>query len=323
MSFNKDCILLTGMANPELALRIAKILKTPFYNPISKFADGETRVKIPVNVRKRDVFIIQPTCPPNVDSNHIELLLMIDAARRASAGRIIAIVPYIGYSRQDRKESSRVPISSAMLTETIEFAGATSISVIDIHSDPQQGFIRVPVDNLYGSSTLVPRLKSLKLKNLIVASPDKGGVPKAAAYANFLKADGIAIVYKERDLSIKNNADNAEVLAMIGDVKGKDVLLVDDMIDTAGTICKAAELLKSQGARRIFAAATHGLFSGPAPERIKNSPIERVFVTDTIPLRDEVKKLSKVEVVSVAPLMAEAMQRIYSGESISELILKN
>lgn len=320
MAFNADCILLTGTANPELAAKIGRILRTRVYNPIGKFADGETRVKIPVNVRKRDVFIIQSTCPPKVDTYFIELLLMIDAARRASANRIIAVVPYMGYTRQDRKEGPRVPISSALLHSLLEKAGADSISVIDLHSDPQQGFVSVPVDNLYGSYTLVPKLKSLHLNNLIIASPDKGGVPRTAAYAKFLGAQGIAIVYKERDLSTVNTS---EALEMIGDVKGKVVLLVDDMIDTAGTLCHAAELIKKRGAKRILAAATHGLFSPPAVEKLEKSGIEKVYVTDTIPLQSDAKQLHKVHPVSVAPLLAEAIKRIHTGESISgKLILK-
>jgi len=311
-------ILLTGRANPKLATDIAKILKTKVHNPITKFSDGETRVKIPVNLRNRDVFIIQPTCPPEVDSFLIELLLMIDAARRASADRIYAVVPYLGYSRQDRKEGPRVPISSAILTEMIEYAGVTAISTVDLHSEPQQGFIKCPIDNLYGSYTLVPKLRSLKLKNLVIASPDKGGVPKATAYAKLLKAHGIAIVYKERDLSINNRA---EALEMIGDVGGKNVLMVDDMIDTGGTICEAANLIKKRGAKSIIAAATHGLFTGPALERINSSAIEKVFVTDTVPVTETVLKSPKVKVITIAPLLAEVIRRIQSGESISSLIL--
>jgi ribose-phosphate pyrophosphokinase len=311
-------VLLTGRANEKLANDIAKLLKTKVHNPISKFSDGETRVKIPINLRNRDVFIIQPTCPPEVDSYFIELLLMIDAARRASANKIYAVIPYLGYSRQDRKEGPRVPISSAILTEMIEYAGVTAISTVDLHSEPQQGFIRVPVDNLYGSYSLVPKLKAMKLKNLVVASPDKGGVPKATAYAKFLKADGVAIVYKERDLKVNNQA---EALEMIGDVKDKNVLIVDDIADTAGTICEAANLIKKRGAKSIIAAVTHGLLTGPAVSRINESAIERMLVTDTVPLHAEAAASPKIKVVTIAPLLAEAIRRTESGDSISSLIL--
>lgn len=319
MVFEDTSILLTGRSNPKLASDIAKILKTTAHNPISKFSDGETRVRIPINVRKRDVFIIQSTCPPDVDAYHIELLLMIDAARRASASRIIAVMPYMGYARQDRKEGPRVPVSSALLMETVEFSGANSILVIDLHSEPQEGFIRCPVDNLYGSYTLIPKLRTLKLDNLVIAAADKGGVPMAIAYANFLKAKGVAIVYKERDI---NKTNVSEALEMIGNVSGKNVILVDDMIDTGGTICNAAELLKKRGAKRIFAAGTHGIFSGNAPKKIKESSIEKFFVTDTVPVREAALKTGKVEVVSVAPLLAEAIKRTESGDSISSLFLK-
>lgn len=312
-------ILLTGSSNPKLATQIAHYLHVPIFASTAKFSDGETRVKIPINLRKREVFIIQPTCPPNVDSDFIELILMIDAAKRASASRITAVIPYFGYARQDRKETSRVPISSALLNGIIEFAGADSICSIDLHSEPQQGFVRIPHDNIFGSYSLIPAIKALKIKNLVVASPDKGGVIRATAYGNRLGANGLAIVYKERDLSVQNTS---EALDMIGDVKGKTVLLVDDMIDTAGTLCNAAKMIQSRGATKIYAAATHGIFSGPALERITNSPIEKVLVTDTIP-QDGDRRNPKIKVISVAPLLAEAIRRIYTGESISEKLIIN
>src|SRR3989344_5454763 len=306
-------VLLTGTSNPKLAEDIGKILKKEVYKPVTKFADGESRVQIPINIRRGSVVIIQSTCPPDVDSSIIELLLMIDAAKRASAAEIIVMIPYFGYSRQDRKDKPRVPISAAMIARIVEFAGADKICTVDIHSDPQQGFIKSPWDNLYGSYSLVPIIESLNIKNLVVASPDKGGVPMATAYAKRLNAEGLAIVFKERDV---NMTDHSHTMDMIGDVKGKTVLMVDDMISTAGTICNAAKLIKDKGAEKIIVASTHGVFSGDALENIENSPIEKVYITDTIPQTEEVLKNPKIEIVSVAPMLAEAIKRIETGESI-------
>lgn len=315
---DNDYIILTGRSNTALAKKIAAILKKEVYEPISIFSDGEIRIKIAPNLRRRHVFIIQPTSTP-VNDSIMELILMIDAAKRASGSEIIAVVPYYGYSRQDRKEMPRVPISSSVVARMIENAGANRIVTVDIHSEQQEGFVSSPWDNLYGSYALIPAIKAKRLKDLVVASPDKGGVTRATGYAKLLNASGIAIVYKERDVAVNNQS---EALAMIGDVRGKDVLLVDDMIDTGGTIVSAASHIKQSGAKSVRVAVTHGLFSGKALERISNSPIEEVIVTDTINLREEVIKNPKIAVVSVAPLLAEAIKRIQSGESISkDLIL--
>lgn len=314
---NGNFVLLTGTANLKLAQDIASILKRVVHQTVTTFADGEKRVVIPENLRKREVFIIQPTTPP-VDSNIMELLLMIDAARRASASEIIAVIPYFGYARQDRKDQPRVPISASLIAGLIEYAGADRIVTIDIHSEQEPGFTKVPWDNLYGSYSLMPSLKKIYKSNLIVASPDKGGVPQATAYARRLDADGIAIGYKERDVQTKNQS---KVMGLVGDVEGKDVLLVDDMIDTAGTICNAADLLKQKGAKSIKAAATHGLFSKEAIERIEKSAIEEVFITDTVELKREVLKNPKISVVSVAPLVAEAIRCIHTGDSISTKLI--
>ncbi len=314
MANNNGFVLLTGTANLKLAQSVAKILGKNIDETVSVFADGEKRIVIPENLRKRDVFIIQPTCAP-VDSSIMELLLIIDAAKRSSASEVSAIIPYFGYSRQDRKDRSRVPISAALIAGLIEYSGADRILTIDIHAEQEPGFVEIPWDNLYGSYSLLPELKKhFKSDNLVVASPDKGGVPKATFYADLLEAEGIAIVFKERDLS-KNNV--SEALDMIGDVKGKDVLLVDDMIDTAGTICNAARLIMSKGAKSVSAAATHGLFSDPAPERLEQSPLEKIFITDTVPIRQKMLNMPKVKVVSVAKLLAEAINYIYNGDSIS------
>lgn len=308
-----DYVLLTGSANLKLAKAIADHSKKPVFETVSRFADGEDSVVIPQNLRRRDVYIIQPT-GPSADSHIMELLFIIDAARRASAREITAVIPYFGYSRQDRKDKPRVPISASLVAEMIEHAGADRIVTLDIHSEQEQGFTKIPWDNLYGSYALIPVLKKIFTKNLVVASPDKGGVPKATFYAHQLDADGVAIVFKERDVRRKNISI---AIDMIGEVKGKNVLLVDDMIDTAGTICAAADLVRQRGAKSVRAAATHGLFSGPALDRIAKSALEEVFVTDTVLLREEVLKHPKIRVVTVAPLIAEAIKCINSGDSLS------
>lgn len=318
MASQIDYVLLSGTANPQLSFQVGKILKTKVYEPVTRFADGEVRIQIPVNIRRRSVIIIQPTCPPNVDQSIMELILMIDAAKRASASEIIAIIPYFGYARQDRKDRPRVPISSSVVARLIEHAGANRICTVDIHSDQEQGFVSTPWDNLYASFCLVPKIKKLKIKNLVIASPDKGGVPMATAFAKRLKATGLAIVYKERDVHLN---DKAQSLDMIGDVNGKTVLMVDDLVSTAGTLCNGADLIKSRGAKNIIAAITHGIFSQDALERIASSPIEKLFITNTVPQRDEVLKSRKIEIVSVAPLIAEAIRRIETGESISEKLI--
>ncbi len=317
MTPDNGFVLLTGTANLKLAQDIAKILGKNADETVTVFADGEKRIIIPENLRRRNVFIIQPTSSP-VDSNIMELLLIIDAAKRSSASEISAIIPYFGYSRQDRKDRPRVPISASLVARLIEFAGANRILTIDIHSEQEPGFVEIPWDNLYGSYSLMDELKKYFKSNLIVASPDKGGVPKATFYADLLNAEGIAIVYKERN---PHKPNQSKALDLIGEVKGKDVLIVDDMIDTAGTICEAAKLIKQKGAKSVSVAATHGLFSDPAPERIKEVGLEKIFITDTVPIREEMRNNPKVTVVSVASLLAEAIKCIYNGDSMSEKLI--
>lgn len=317
MQSSNGFVLLTGTANLRLAKDIAKILGQNADETVTTFADGEKRIIIPENLRRRDVFIIQPTCPP-VDSNIMELLLIIDAAKRSSASEVSVVIPYFGYSRQDRKDRPRVPISASLMARLIEFAGADRIVTIDIHSEQEPGFVEIPWDNLYSSYSLLPELKKHFGSNLVVASPDKGGVLKAAFYAELLEAGGLAIVYKERDVLRSNQS---EVLDMIGDVAGKDVLIVDDMIDTAGTICNGANLIKERGAKTVCAAATHGLFSDPALDRIKESALDQIFITDTVPLRKEILQNPDFKVISVAPLLAEAIKCIYNGDSISAKLI--
>jgi len=313
-----EFVLLTGSSNPGLAEQVAKILGVKAHNPITKFADGESRVQIPINIRRGSVIILQSTCPPNVDSNIIELLLMIDAAKRASADEVIVIIPYFGYARQDRKDRPRVPISASVLGQAIEFAGADKICTLDIHSEQLQGFVKAPWDNLYASYSMIPRIEEEHFNDLVVASPDKGGVPTATAYARRLNAHGVAIVYKVRDV---HSRDESEALDIIGDVNGKDVLLVDDMATTAGTLCNAAELIKKRGAKKVWAAVSHGVFSEGAIEKINNSPIEKVLITDTIPQPEEVLNCPKIELVSISGLLAEAILRIESGQSLSEKLI--
>lgn len=310
-------VLLTGTANLKLAKDVAKILGKNVDETISTFADGEKRIIIPENLRKRDVFIIQPTCPP-VDSNIVELFLIIDAAKRSSASEVTAVIPYFGYARQDRKDRPRVPISASIIARLIEYAGADRILTVDIHSEQEPGFVEIPWDNLYGSYSMLSQLKKHFKSNLVIASPDKGGVLKAAFYADLLNADGVAVVFKERDVRKQNQS---RVLSMIGDVSGKDVLIVDDMIDTAGTVCDGAKLIKERGAKSISVAATHGLFSPPASERIETAPIDKIFITDTIPLREEMLNDPKVVIISIAKLLAEAITCIYSGDSMSEKLI--
>lgn len=317
MPTSNGFVLLTGTANLKLAKDVAAILGKNVDETVTVFSDGEKRIIIPENLRKRDVFIIQPTCPP-VDANIMELLLIIDAAKRSSASEVTAVIPYFGYSRQDRKDRPRVPISASLVARLIEFSGANRILTVDIHSEQEPGFVEIPWDNLYSSYSFLPELKKIFGSNLVVASPDKGGVPKATFYADLLDADGVAIVFKERDVMKKNES---HALDMIGGVKGKDVLIVDDMIDTAGTICDAAKLISGRGAKSVSVAATHGIFSGSAPEMIEKSPLDKIFITDTVPMRKEMLENPKLVVISAAKLLAEAINCIYNGDPISEKLI--
>lgn len=314
MSTKDDYVLLTGRANPALSHAIGKILGINVDEPISIFADGEVRVRIESNLRRRSVFIIQPTSTP-VNDHIMELLFMIDAAKRASSAEVIAVIPYYGYGRQDRKEMSRVPISSSVVASAIINAGADRILTLDIHSEQQEGFIAKPWDNIYGSYSILPEIKKRQLTNLVIAAPDKGGMLRATGYARLLGCEALALVYKKRDILL-NNVSNT--LAMIGNVKDKNVLLVDDMIDTAGTIVNAANYMHKKGAKSIRVVATHGIFSGDALKRINDSAIEEMIVTDSILQKKEVINNPKVTVVSVAKLLAEAIRRIKTGESISK-----
>ncbi|RME66005.1 MAG: ribose-phosphate pyrophosphokinase [Nitrospirae bacterium] len=309
--------LLTGNANRALAEEIASNLGEPLTDAtVGTFSDGEIMVQINENVRGADCFVIQPTCHP-VNHNIMELLLIIDALRRASARRITAVIPYYGYARQDRKVQPRVPISSKLVADLIEVAGANRVLTMDLHAGQIQGFFDIPVDHLYATPVLLEYIRNhYPDGNLVVVSPDAGGVERARAFAKRLGAS-LAIVDKRRE-----RANVSEVMNVIGDVKGRDTLLLDDLIDTGGTIVQAAEALKERGAKRVAAACTHAVLSGPAVDRINSSDaLEEVIITNTIPLDSKKERCSKLTVLSVAGLFAEAIKRIHEETSISSLFV--
>jgi len=302
--------LFTGNSNLALAESIAKDLGTKLGEcSVEKFSDGEVNLKINESIRGKDVFIIQSTSAP-VNDNLMELLVFIDAVKRASPERITAVVPYYGYARQDRKLGARDPISAKLVADLLSVAGIQRMLSIDLHSGQIQGFFNVPVDNLTAAFALAEHCKEKKMKELVAVSPDVGGVRRARNFATYLDAE-LAIIDKQRP---KQNV--AEVMNVIGEVEGKNCVLVDDMIDTAGSICLAAEALKKKGAKSVYACASHGVLSGKAFEKIDSSAIEKVVVTDTIPITTKSKK---IEVVSVAPLLSKAIQNIHEGKSVSEL----
>ncbi len=307
--------LITGTANPQLAKSIARHLQCDLTPAIAQpFSDGEIRVEIGANVRGNDVFVIQSTCRP-VNNSLIELCLMLDALKRASARRITAVVPYYGYARQDRKVVPRVPISAKMVADFLMVAGAGRLLTMDLHAGQIQGFFDKPVDNLYASKVLLNYLKELK-SDLVLVSPDAGGTERARAFAKRLQA-GLAIVDKRRD-----RPNQASAMHIIGQVEGKTAVIVDDMVDTAGTLVAAADALFERGATHVYACVTHPVLSGPAIERINTSKLNTVVVTDTIPLTPEAELCPKIEVVSVAELFAEAIKNINQETSISGLFSK-
>lgn len=301
----------SGNANPQLARSICAELNIhPANVLVGRFSEGEIRVEIKENIRGKDVFIIQPTCPPSND-NLMELLILTDAARRASAERITAVLPYYGYARQDRKDQPRVPITAKLVANLIVAAGASRVLTMDLHANQIQGFFDIPVDHLYAINVLCDYFKSKKLKNLVVVSPDVGGIKMARAYAKRLGA-GLAIVDKRR-----NSPEKTEVMHILGSVRGKNAILVDDIIATAGSIVEAVEALTKKGVRDVYAAVSHGILSGPAIERIqKCTALKEVVMTNSIPLT-KAKQIPKIKAVSVASLLAEAIQRIHGEESIS------
>ena len=304
--------IFSGRSSRYLAERIANSFGIELGKSIvTEFSDGEFQTSFEENIRGRDVFIVQSTFPPT--DNIMELLMMVDAARRASARKIIAVLPYFGYARQDRKDKPRVSIASKLIANLLVTTGVTRVITLDLHADQIQGFFDIPVDHMYASNIFVPYLRSLNLPDMMMASPDTGGTRRAASYAKSLNT-GFAICYKQR-----NKPNVIEQMQLIGDVKGKDVVLLDDIIDTAGTITKAADLIMSQGANSVRAFCTHPIFSGNAYERISKSPFEEVVVTDTIPLKQD---CSKITVLSTAELFAEVIKRVQNFESISSLFNK-
>ncbi|AZR74559.1 ribose-phosphate pyrophosphokinase [Anoxybacter fermentans] len=301
----------TGNAHPELAREICSHLKCELGDgEISRFSDGEIQVKINESVRGADTFVVQPTCPP-CNENLMELLVMIDSLRRASANRITAVIPYYGYARQDRKAQARDPITAKLIANLLTTAGADRVLTIDLHAPQIQGFFDIPVDHLYGAKILAEYFKEKNLGDITVVAPDVGAVRDSRAFAERLDAS-LAIIDKRRP---KPNV--SEVMNVIGDVEGRNVILFDDMIDTAGTITQAAEILKKMGAKSIYACCTHPVFSGPAIQRLKEAPIDELVVLNTIP-QDE-GKLPKLKILSVAPLVAEAIERIHLHQSVSTL----
>lgn len=308
----RDIKIFSGNSNKELAEKICEEIGVPLGDSdIGTFSDGEISLSFNETVRGADVFVIQPTCPP-VNESIMELLIMIDALKRASAGRINAVIPYYGYARQDRKVKARDPITSKLVADLLSKAGADRIVTMDLHATQIQGYFDIPVDHLLGGPILANHIKGILNKDSVIVSPDIGGVRRARNFASILDLP-IAIIEKRRP-----KANVSEVMNIIGDVKDKDVIMVDDIIDTAGSMTKAAEVLKEFGARNVYAACTHAVLSGPAIERLENSVIEKLIITDTLPLSIE-KQIDKIEIVSVAPLFGKAIKRIYENRSVSKL----
>lgn len=309
-----NLMVFTGNANPALADAIAKNIGVPLGRAsISKFSDGEVSVELNENVRGKDVFVIQPTCAPTNDSI-MEVLLMSDALHRASANRITAVIPYFGYARQDRRvRSARVAISAKVVADMIGAVGVNRVLTVDLHAEQIQGFFSIPVDNVYGSPVLTDDIERQNYSNLTVVSPDVGGVVRARAVAKQINAD-LAIIDKRRP-----TANEAQIMHIIGDVNGKSCLIVDDMVDTAGTLCKAADALKDHGATKVVAYCTHPVLSGPAIQNIEGSNLDSLVVTDTIPLNEKAKSCKSIRQLSMAKLLAESIRRVSNEESISAM----
>ena len=312
---NDSFMIFTGTANTRLAVDVVNHLDMSLGKmTVGRFSDGEVMVEINENVRGKDVFVLQPTCAPTND-NLMEIMVMVDALRRASAGRITAAIPYFGYARQDRRpRSARVAISAKVVANMLQVAGVDRVLTMDLHADQIQGFFDIPVDNIYASPVLLGDLRAKNYEDLIVVSPDVGGVVRARALAKQLNCD-LAIIDKRRP-----KANVSEVMNVIGEIDGRNCVIMDDMIDTAGTLVKAAEVLKERGAKSVYAYCTHPIFSGPAIERItQGSALDEVVVTNTIPLSDGANACGKIRQLSVAPLIAETIQRIAKGESVMSL----
>jgi len=312
---NSTIRILGGNSNKPLTQSICSLLgTTPGEAKVSTFSDGETSVEINESIRGKDIFIVQSTCPPT-NEHLMELLVMLDAVKRASACRIAAVIPYFGYARQDRKASGRTPISAKLVANLLAVAGAHRVLTVDLHAGQIQGFFDIPVDNLFAKPVMLDHIKENYANDLVIVSPDAGGVERARAYAKPLQAD-LAIIDKRRE-----RANLSEVMHIIGDVKDKNCLLVDDMVDTAGTLTNAAMALKEAGAKKVSACCSHPILSGPAIDRINNSLIEELIVTNTVPLKGAAAECKKITVLSVAPILAEAIKRIYENGSVSALFM--
>lgn len=311
-----NMMVFTGNANPALAEKVAHHLGMPLGKAhVGRFSDGETLVEIMDNVRGRDVFIMQPTCAPSND-NLMELVVMIDAVKRSSARRITAVIPYYGYARQDRRpRTARVAITAKLVADMITVAGAHRVLTMDLHADQIQGFFNIPTDNIYGGPVLLGDIWRIEYPDLLVVSPDVGGVVRARALAKHLEAD-LAIIDKRRP-----KTNEAKVMHIIGEVKGRTCVLMDDLVDTAGTLCEAAAALKNHGAKKVVAYCTHPVLSGAAVERIEKSQLDELVVTDTIPLRPEAKACKRIRLLSVAELLAETMRRVATEDSVSSLFM--
>lgn len=312
-----NMMIFTGNANPKLAQEAAEYLNMPMGKAtVGQFSDGEVMVEINENVRGRDCYIMQPICAPTNDTL-MELLVMADALRRASAARITAVIPYLGYARQDRRSrSSRVPITAKVVANMIGAAGIDRVLTVDLHADQIQGFFDIPLDNVYGSPVLLGDLWKHKYPDLMVVSPDVGGVVRARALAKRLDDTELAIIDKRRP-----NPNESEIMNIIGDVDGRTCVIIDDLVDTAGTLCNAAGALKGFGATKVVAYCTHPVLSGNAVKNIENSKLDELVVTDTIPLRSDAASCSRIRQLSVAAMLAESMRRIAEGESLSSMFL--
>ena len=313
MFLNDNLKIFSGSSNPALAGDVCKYLEIPLGGAeIERFPDGEKAIRVEDDVRGRDCFVVQSTCDP-VDEHLVELLIFLDCLRRASASRITAVIPYFGYARQDRKDEGRVPITAKLVANMITTAGASRVLAIDLHAHQLQGFFDIPVDHLAGELVLSKYFRDLKIDKLTVVSPDVGNMKMASRYAAHLSGD-LAIVHKRRLTGSKVQAQE-----IIGEVRDRNILMCDDIIATAGTVCGAASLVKERGADKIYVGATHGVFAPQALERLANAPIDQVVVTDTIPQNEKSKKISNIKVLSVAAMLGEAIKRIHRNESVSNL----
>ena len=310
-----DFVIFSGNSNPVLSQKICDYLNVPLGGEkVKRFSDGEIQIEIDENVRSKDVYVIQSTCSP-VNDNLVELLLMLDALKRSSADRISAVIPYYGYARQDKKVAPRVPISAKLVADLLTVAGANRIITMDLHAGQIQGFFNIPVDNLFAAPVILDYIKANFRDDLVIVSPDAGGVERARAFAKRLDA-GLAIVDKRRDAP-----NQAKAMAVIGDVTDKVVIILDDMVDTAGTLIEAADAIMRNGAREVHASCAHPVLSGPAIERIENSALKTVFVTDTIPLKNNAKVCDKIKVHSIAELIGETIIRSFKGDSVTSLFV--